>query len=155
MKAEFKLDDQKWQAFLGRIKKQLTSIEVDKTIKATAYWGLREVVKAMAKRTGALKRSWKVNEPAIPGGEYAIESDSKVAKYLEDGTKAHGPKTAKFLYIPLRPGAAVWRKGFVYGKDYVLAKRVKGIDGLKYLEPLAKRVLAQMVKNFEQKVGAI
>jgi len=153
MTIEYKWDKASWDAFVNRIQKNLSWITIDKVLEATAYKGLKSFVSAMPKRTGALKRSWYVLKHAP--GEYLIASDSKVALFLEKGTKAHGPKTAKFLYIPLRPGAAVWRKGFVLGKDYLLAKRVKGIDGLKYLAPTSKKVHNTMVDDFMKQLEKI
>lgn len=84
---------------------------------------------------------------------------SKVMRFLEDGTKAHGPKTAKALFIPLNQqtseagprgvmeaNAAARTRGvwtsynarvmgnrsapklpYVFGVDFVWARRVRGI----------------------------
>lgn len=154
MNVEFEFDEKQWRAFIKRIERKLTPSAINGVMKATAFWGLRHVVEIMPKRTGALKRSWKAVESA-GGKEYRIASDSKVALFLEDGTKAHGPRVKKFLYIPLRPGAAVWRKGFVFGKDYILVKRVKGINGLKYLRPASDNILKAMADNFMAKMQEI
>jgi hypothetical protein len=155
MKFEFEFDKAQWNAFVKRIEKKLTPMEIRKVMGASAFWGLRHIVEAMSQRTGALKRSWKVIEPSLGGQDYRIASDSKVSLFIEEGTKAHGPKTAKFLYIPLRPGAAVWRKGFVWGKDYILVKRVKGIAAQKYLRPMSEDILKTMANNFAQQMGEI
>jgi len=143
---EFEFDQAKWDEFVKKIEKHFSKEKIDKIIEATAYKGLKKIVSIMPKRTGALGRSWHVNKASI--GEYQIVSANKVALFLEEGTRAHGPVTAKFLYIPLRPGAATWRKGFVFGKDYVLVKRVKGIKARKYLKPVSEDIMKMMVTDF-------
>ena len=139
-------DDKKWQAFANNIKKRLSATEIDRVIEANAYTAQKLLVNRLPKRTGALRRSWIVQKKGI--GQYQVASMSKVALFLEEGTKAHGPKTSKFLYIPLRPGAARWRKGFVWGQDYILVKRVKGIAAQRYLMPIADDTLELMVRDF-------
>lgn len=154
MNIEAEFDEKAWNDFVKRIERKLSPSQISKVMNMTAHWGLRHTVEAMPKRTGALKRSWKVLE-SKNGQEYRIASDSKVALFLEEGTKAHGPKVKKFLYIPLRPGAAVWRKGFVYGEDYILVKRVKGIKAAKYLKPLSADIFEAMVGNFQKQIEEI
>lgn len=144
--SEFEWDKKKWNAFVKKIESKVSKDQVDRTLTGVAYKGLKEMVAAMPSKTGALRQSWKVLKKGQ--GEYAIVSLSKVALFLEAGTKAHGPKTAKFLYIPLRPNAAVWREGLVLGKDYILTKRVKGITAMHYLRPVANRTLNIMVDDF-------
>jgi hypothetical protein len=144
--AVFDWDKQKWDSFVKRIKKHLSSEETDKVLAANAYRGHRRMVEIMPKRTGALGRSWYVNRARV--GEYQIASMSKIALFIEEGTKAHGPRVKKYLYIPLRPGAAVWRKGFVWGRDYILVKRVKGIKARHYLKPITVEIFNMMVKDF-------
>lgn len=144
-------DKAKWDAFVRRIQARLSSSTIDNVLEAIAYKGLRMFASILPKRTGALQRSWSVQKKGI--GQYQIFSTSKVALFLEEGTKDHGPKTKKFLYIPLRRGAAVWRKGLVIGKDYILVKRVKGIRAMRYLKPVSQDVLGEMVKDFGQKLA--
>ena len=146
-------DEAKWNAWVKRIESKLTPGEIQRKMLALSYRGLRMAVEAMPKRTGALKRSWTVRE--VRPGEHLIYSMSKVALFLEEGTRAHGPRRAKHLYIPLRPGAATWRKGFVYGEDYILVKWVKGITALKYLKPLSDDTRMLMVQEFEKMVSEV
>lgn len=142
-------DKQKWDAFVRRIEKSLALSTIDRVLAATAYKGLKIFTAFLPKKTGA----WFVQKKGI--GEYQLVSMSKVALFLEEGTRAHGPRTAKFLYIPLRPGAAVWREGFVYGRDYILTKRVKGIRARHYLKPLSEYVLKLMVDDFSAHLAAV
>jgi hypothetical protein len=153
MSVEFEWDEKKWQEFTKKIIKQLSDDKIDSILQATAYRGLKHIVSSMPKRTGALGRSWYVDKRKK--SEYLISTTSKVALFLEDGTKAHGPKVKKFLYIPLRPGAATWRKGFVFGKDFILVKRVKGIKARKYLKPISKEILGMMISEFSNHLESI
>lgn len=151
--SSFEWDKKKWNTLVKRIESKVSKEQIDKTLSGVAYRGLREMVAAMPSKTGALRQSWKVLKRGQ--GEYAIVSLSKVALFLEAGTKAHGPKTAKFLYIPLRPNAAVWRKGMVFGKDYILTKRVRGISAMHYLKPVANRTLNIMVDDFHTQLKKV
>jgi hypothetical protein len=153
MSVEYVWNDKKWKAYENKIIKNLGAGEIDRVLAATAYQGQKLIVKALPKRTRATARSFIVNKKGL--GEYQIASMNNVALFLEDGTKAHGPKKAKFLYIPLRPGAAVWRKGFVFGKDYILTKWVKGIKALHYLKPVAEELLKIMVADFRRHLAAV
>lgn len=154
MNLDFVLDDKKWKAFTTRVERNLSSSQVDRVLEATAWSGLKYIiVPAMPHKTGALKRSWKPVK--VSAHQWKIASDSKVALYIEEGTKAHGPKTAKFLYIPLRPGAASWRQGFVWGKDYILVKKVKGIKAQHYLEPASKRMSNLLALKFQKHLEKI
>ena len=99
--------------------------EVLKKVVEQSTDNLRE--KTPVKWTGNVKASW-VTEELTDG--FQIKNTNVVMLYLEKGTKAHGPVTAKRLYIPLKPEAAQWSKGLKFGVDFVLAKRVKGIRAL-------------------------
>lgn len=147
MSATFDWDEKKWNDFTKRIQRNIESAKIDRVLVKVAYDGLNTVRQAMPKKTGATRRSWGVKKHK---DGYLIASASKVSLFLEEGTRAHGPKVKKFLYIPLRPGAAVWRKGFVFGRDYILVKLVKGIKAIRYLKPASNEVLKIMVDEFSQ-----
>lgn len=124
----------------------------DPIMERVAFETLGVLVEATPKKwTGLTRRGWVVEK--IPKG-YQVINRYKVMQYLEFGTRDHGPKNKKFLYIPLRSGAMIWRRGLVYGKDYVLARRVKGIKArnIVYKErPKArKRTLDAMVAYLRQ-----
>jgi hypothetical protein len=155
MSAQFKWDQKKWKEFVRKVEKNVNRDTIDKVLAGVAFTGQREFVAVMPKVTGELARSWHTIKRGT--AQYEITSNSKVALFLEEGTKAHGPKTAKYLYIPLRPGARVWRRGLVFGRDYVLTKRVRGIKALKYLRPVSDSLSKVMVDEFVkqlQKIGA-
>jgi hypothetical protein len=84
------------------------------------------------KLTGKTREAWNRQSFRGEGGRFGfgweIFNKSPALKYLEDGTKSHGPVTAQSLYIPLRISARKgYKKGMTYGKDYILKKRVAGI----------------------------
>jgi len=76
-------------------------------------------------RSGRLKKSYK---PAFSkdGMIASYGSDLKYAQYLEEGTRAHGPVSAKALR-------------FKIGGRWVYAKWVKGIRARKHMEKLERR----------------
>lgn len=101
----------------------------------------KNLVEKTPKRwTGQTRRSWQTI--MIPNG-VAVTNISKVMVFLEKGTQAHGPRRAKFLYIPLNRKAAIggWNPSLKRGKDYRLAKRVKGIVAMNIVG--RERLLAQ------------
>jgi len=112
----------------------------------------RNLVEATPRKwTGQTRREWRTAR--IIGG-WTVTNDSRVMRWLEKGTKAHGPKRAKMLYIPKVPSAMYgYKKGFVFGIHYVLKKRVRGIRAMKIVEkerPLAKdRLLDAMVDHLK------
>lgn len=148
MNLDVEFDEKKLKAFITRIEKGLSKSVIDKIIEAAAWKGQR----LFASTLNSKSIFWLVKKL---GDGQQISTANKVALFLEDGTKAHGPKTAKFLYIPLRPGAATWRKGFVFGKDYILTKRVKGIKARKYLKPVSEKIFKDMLRDFETHLKAV
>lgn len=91
-----------------------------------AVWSFGQLVRQTPKKwTGQTRRSWQLHP--VPGG-YQLTNLSKVMNFLEVGTRAHGPKKAKALFIPLTRRAALGTtRNLVYGKDYILVKWVRGI----------------------------
>lgn len=140
-------DKKRWDTFVKRVQKNVSKPEIDKVLNGTAWEGVKTLASKMPKTgKGDTARGWKQRK--AKDGVYSVFNTSKVALFLEDGTRDHGPKDAKWLYIPLRPGARVWRKGLVYDKDYSLAKKVKGIDAMHYLKPASNEILEDMVNRF-------
>lgn len=141
-----------WNKFVKRIEKKTSVKTQDQILKKTAYQGMREIVLNTPKGTGQTRRGWFVQ--ALRGG-YRILNSSPIASYLHYGTGIHGPKhkvitpkKKEFLYIPLRPGAKVWRPGLKRGKDFILTKRSKGMKPKKYMDAPIKWTARQLVRNF-------
>ena len=164
-----------------RIERRLTPEALDPFVERIAFMTLRDVVEDTPKKWfGQVRRSWAVRK--IGAGFWTIENDNKIMLFLEEGTQAHGPVRAKALFIPLTRKAAVAHKEggtrskgsttvtrsipsrggghrrststLVYGKDYVLAKRVKGITARHIARKAEKKAgdvtLAEAEKVIEQ-----
>jgi len=85
--------------------------------------------------TGKTRRDWRVIRRH--GLSYIVGNDNPVMKWLDEGTRAHGPVTAKALFIPLSRRAALQEAvgdQLIYGQDFVLAKRVRGIKAMRIVE---------------------
>ena len=128
-----------------RLQNGLNMGRVDKVVSKVAHIAHRQLVRDTPKRwTGQTRRYWRV-VPVSRGlfgkGVWKVHNDSKVMTFLEYGTKAHGPTRAKAMFIPLtrrafnagpagvraaNRGGGKTRK-FVYGRDYILRKWVRGI----------------------------
>lgn len=146
------------KAKLKKLRNALTvSAQHSVVRKAADIWHQRLTQRTPRRWTGNTAKAWKVVE--LPSGEVAVTNPTKAMLYLERGTKAHGPRKAKRLFIPLTrkaaqagargvmsankaaSNAALWasygtgkkkkiKLPFIYGKDYVFAKRVKGIKAM-------------------------
>jgi hypothetical protein len=111
--------------------------------------------------TSMTRKRWNVTKPTE--GVRVIFNDSKVMLFLEAGTGQNTggyvyPKTAKALYIPLTQAASYgWNAGLSPGIDYILRKRVKGIQPLNMVRdfrPQAEAILKEeMVKFLERKLN--
>jgi len=143
------------ERYIRRVRKAFDSGEHVKVVERVAMNSLARMVRNTPKGyTGNTRQSWKVYRM---GGEITLYNTSKVMRFLEKGTKAHGPKKAKALYIPLNRSAAIggWRQGLVFGVDYVLAKRVKGIKARHIVrdeEAVAKAELGVSMRQFLQEL---
>jgi hypothetical protein len=108
--------------------------------------------------TGKTRRGWKVKR--FESGNWIIRNDTKVIQYLEHGTKAHGAKTQKRLYLPLKAGPwrTGYRRGMKWGTHFVMAKRVRGIKALNLIgkqHPKTTSRFKRHMKLIRQRVAAI
>jgi hypothetical protein len=152
MSVSLTYDKQAWNKFIKRIEKNTSKKTQYAVLKKTAYQGMRKMILATPKDTGNTRRNWFV--AAFAAG-YKIFNSNPVASYLQYGTGLFGkrhkvitPKHKKFLYIPLRPGARIWRPGLTRGKDYILAKQSKGMKAQKYIDTPILWIAKQLVRNF-------
>ena len=126
--------DDRAQRRVIALREGMTEKATNPVIQRVAMRTLKAVVTKTPKGyTGQTRRDWHVYKRSGPGGSgYLVTNQSKVMFFLERGTKAHGPKTKKFLYIPLNRKAAIggWNSRLVIGEDYILTKRVKGIKAM-------------------------
>lgn len=197
------------KAKLEALKKALTIEAMDAVVEQAAFETQARLIRSTPKRWfGQVRRAWVIAKPA-PGVRQVINI-SPVMKFLEDGTKPHGPKTEfgpllpgqprkkKALYIPLTrravaanegatfgkvdqykvKGETYWeskaalfqktetvRKGkrkvatraLIFGQDYVLAKRVKGITAMHIAakqRPIARSRIKFLMREFVRKAIA-
>ena len=110
----------------------LTVKSLDKAVSKTGAQTLTGLVAATPKRWfGQVRGSWRVEAPKLATRK--VVNPHKVMRFLEFGTANKGtgfitPKNKKFLYIPLNRRASFgWNKSLVYGRDYILKKKVRGI----------------------------
>lgn len=142
------------KALRGKLRSAFNGSSQDAPIRhAAQVWHGRMVRRTPKRWTGQTRRSWRVQKTAAH--TFDLTNVSKSMLYLERGTKAHGPKSAKRLFIPLtRRAAQAGAKGVVgalkawaankpttaSGKakkppyvifvDFVWAKKVKGIRAM-------------------------
>ena len=122
---------------IRKIAASLTNVALDPAVKKAVL-----ATKTEAERltphgwTGKTRKSWEIKKNGA--SNYTLENKTKAAYYLDKGTKTHGPRKAKRLFVPLSQSAARAgavgvsrnRAAFTMGKDYVLAKKVRGIRPL-------------------------
>lgn len=155
-------NDKEVRAKIEKLKKALTPGAQRGVIrKAADVWHGRLVRRTPRRWTGQTAKSWQVI--TLPSGDVEVTNPSKAMLWLEKGTRGHGPKKAKRLFVPLTKRAAqagargviaanraasdkaAWanygvkvtgkkkkkvKLPFVWGVDYVFAKRVKGIKAM-------------------------
>jgi len=136
------------------VRESLTPQKMAQITSRAAHETKRSLMKKTPVRfTGRTAKSWQVTKNS---DGYTIENTSEVMGFLERGTKAHGPVRARFLYIPLTYRASKgWTKSLKFGKDYVLAKRVRGIKAMHIFrkeKPLARERLRRYIKNHVTRV---
>lgn len=137
----FQYNDDRGQRILKAVKAGLTPQKQNAVLQRAA-WVIhgRLVMQTPKKWTGQTRRAWTVVNMGPSG--YAVTNKSKVMRFLELGTRAHGPKTAMRLFIPLNRSAALAGprvccapgSKYRFGRDYLLVKRVRGIRALKIVE---------------------
>lgn len=149
---EVEAKDEKARELLERLQLKITPEAVSAVVERVAWRTHAALIEATpVKYTGQTRKSWQVNSTGPM--DWEVTNPSKIMLYLEEGTKDHGPVTAKFLYVPLTRDASLggWRQGMVFGTDYVLAKRVKGITARHIVElqrPVSKDWLLADMKTF-------
>ncbi len=113
---------------LQKLMDALSPAGVDPVSERIALRTLGEVIQSTPQRWfGQVRKSWQMQKPRE--GARLIVNDNKIMLFLEKGTRDHGPVTAKALYIPLTRAASFgYKPGMKWGVDFVLAKRVRGIQ---------------------------
>ena len=84
--------------------------------------------------TGKTRRDWRFQRISSNPPFYTVFNNNQVMNWLENGTQTRTPRKAKNLFIPLRASAwkaGGYKKGMVWGQDFVFAKSARGIKALK------------------------
>ena len=110
---------------IERLKAAMDGGGARRVTETVAFWTFRELVLRTPKKwTGQVRRGWQITKAGIG---WQVTNLNKVMLFLERGTRSHGPRTAKALFIPLTRKAAMGGQDLKFGRDYIFAKRVKGI----------------------------
>ena len=142
-------------AQLGRLRRLLDRDLKHKVYRRVAYRGMRMLMRLTPRRwTGNTRKAWGVKE-TYRG--YQIYNPAKAMWWLEYGTKAHGPKHKKLLFIPLNRKAALsgWTPSLKRGKDYRLTKRVRGIKPRLIVTKARKDVERDMLRELQRELDKI
>jgi hypothetical protein len=152
-----RLEDAELQLKLQRLELAVSDASFDKPIDKAGNRALREIVlKTPKKWTGETRKSWQLRKPYA--GTRILFNASKIMSFLEGGTGLSTggyiyPRFKKRLFVPLTRRAALAAPGskLKYGTDYVLAKRVKGIQAKHIVEnfkPRAQEILHEEMSAF-------
>lgn len=140
-------------AAVMRIKAALQGGGAARVLDSVAYKTLGQLVQSTPKRwTGQVRKGWQIGKD---GGAFYVTNVNKVMLFLEKGTKSHGPVSARALFIPLNRKAMLGGGGLVFGKDFILAKRVKGIQAMRIVQKQRVRTRTMLInemRNYIRKV---
>lgn len=144
-------DSRNAERYFERLRQAMTPAKQDRVVSKVAWVVHRRLVQQTPKKwTGHTRQGWKVTRRG--NARYSVWNSSKVMLFLERGTKAHGPRRAKFLFIPAtREAARAGARGvfnnpgkFKHGVDFYLAKKVRGIKArwiVRNYRPIAQNTL--------------
>jgi hypothetical protein len=168
MSADFKYDDKELKEFFEKADRELSPARQEYVVNKTAFEvqaALAELFRSQHKtnkmtgttNAGQTAQGWQVRGSGQSREVVNIPAAGKknIASFLEDGTKAHGPVRAKALFIPLKPEAMSKTKRkngmkLVFGKDFILAKRVKGIKAYKHVHDFLPKAGEMLINNVEE-----
>lgn len=130
----------------------------DKDFRTSAIFSVSRFGRETNRKTGNTARGWQ--KPKRLGlSHYEVSNDVKttdgkhlIVNILNYGRKEVKPVRAKRLYIPLsqkgmskKTGAKI-PKDFVYGVDYVLAKKSKATKGTGFLQKIEKQASSKLTR---------
>lgn len=152
MAIQLKANDASARAALEKVMKAATLARLGEVVEKVAWKTDRALVQATPKGyTGFTRKNWQVIK--LDGASYKVTNTNKVMLFLEAGTVDHGPVTAKALFLPLNAAAAIggWNPSLLFGTDYILRKRVRGIQAMGIVEkqrPVTRTWLLSEMKTF-------
>lgn len=119
---------------LRRLQETLETAEYNKVMREVGRRTYRHLRNATPVGfTGQVKDDWRKKQRK---GRFEITNSNPILNFLEHGTRAHGPRRAKALFIPLTKRAYLngYEPGMEFGADFVLAKWVRGIRAMKFVQ---------------------
>lgn len=147
---------------LAKIRVAVDDGSFDQPVEIAAWRCRTELIDRTPKKwTGLTRRAWQVLKGGL--GTRIVKNESKVMLFLEEGTGNAGtptsnggyiyPKSKKFLFIPKTSTAAVggWRAGMKWGVDFILARRVRGIQAMRIVARFRERsreILREEMQKF-------
>lgn len=146
---------EKARLMLERVKDVMTPTGMDRVLEPIAFKTHREVVEATPKLSGTLRGHWNVTHPKP--AQYVVINKSKVMVFLEHGTGLTTggwikPKVARRLFVALSKKARERQPGLVYGVDYVLAKRVRGIKAHNIVKKQREKARDEITEAFQEAI---
>jgi hypothetical protein len=137
---------------LARLTAAMQPDELDKVVDRVGLQTFASVVQATPQKWfGQVRKSWQLSTPGQ--GSRLVKNDNKIMLFLEEGTQAHGPVTAKALYIPLtRKAAFGYQPGFVWGTDFILTPWVKGITARHIAKAEAEKAQKLLTDSMQQHI---
>lgn len=117
-------------------------------------------------KTGDVRRAWVTKRVGMLHYEITNDKKTQGGKYLliDILDEGHGeilPIVAKSLFIPLsnrarlKPPRAKIPKDWVYGEDYILAKKAKAVEGKHFIEKILEDTELSLVRKLQAFLGGI
>lgn len=141
---------------LEKLREQMEGLKpeaLNAVVDRAAFETLAALIEATPRKWfGQVRASWRIENRGV--GSRVVRNDNKIMLFLEEGTRDHGPVSAKFLYIPLTRGAVRWRPGLVRGVDYILSKKVKGIKAMHIVATQRQIAMERLYNLLKQTVAS-
>jgi len=149
------------KAVASQMKAKKKAIErmVDLEVMKEAHRTHKDLTSATPVRwSGNTRRGWKVKK--LMRANWEVRNSTKVMQYLEFGTKAHGAKGGRRLYLPLKasPWRTGYKRGMKWGTHFVMVNRVRGIKAMNIVgkqHPKTNSRLIRHMKTIRQRVAAV
>lgn len=150
--------DDRLAALFARVERIGDPAFQDQIVAVEAARSFAEIVEATPKKWfGQVRAAWQIEKPRE--GMRRLVNRSKIMFWLEEGTKDHGPKTAKALFIPLTRRAVDANKlgrakGGSFGKRTITFEQARISKGVVKVRKVKLKygvdyVLAKKVKGIK------
>lgn len=138
----------------------------DKDVRGAMLSGERSLKIDTPVRTGDTARKWTTKKNGF--SNYLVSNNGRsfsnsynIVRILDEGHGVITPKKSKRLYIPLNkkgsyklPGGKI-PKDFVFGIDYVLAKKVKAVKGLGFIKKTTDKTSEELKRSILKRIDTL